>query len=67
LILSRRYTACDVSIAMEACKDYGLSPQRAGDVLKQVQAAVAGWRDEAIRLQIPKAEQDLMIDAFQTT
>jgi hypothetical protein len=44
-----------------------LNPEQAGDVLKQVRAAVAGWRDEAIRLHIPKAEQDLMIDAFQTT
>jgi serine/threonine-protein kinase HipA len=67
LAINEVETACDISIAMEACKDYGLNPERAGDVLKQVQAAVAGWRDEAIRLHIPKAEQDLMIDAFQTT
>lgn len=28
---------------------------------------IAGWRDEATHLNIPKAEQDLMVDAFQTT
>jgi len=31
-----------------------------------VQTAVAGWREEATRLNIPKTEQDLMADAFQS-
>ena len=59
-------TACDVSIAMEACKDYGLSPHEAAGALKQVRAAVAGWRDQANTLGIPEAEQSLMATAFQT-
>jgi serine/threonine-protein kinase HipA len=66
LAINEVETACDVSIAMDACQDYGLNPQQAGQVLKQVQAAVDGWRDEATRLHIPKAEQDLMTDPFQT-
>ena len=57
-------TACDVSIAMEASQAYGLNPPEASDVLKSVQGAVAGWREEATRLNIPKAEQDLMAYAF---
>jgi serine/threonine-protein kinase HipA len=57
-------TACDVSIAMDACRDYGLSRQQAGAVLEQVSAAVAQWRGEARRLRIPRAEQDLMAQAF---
>lgn len=65
LAINEVETACDVSVAMEAARDYGLSAREAGDVLKQVQAAVAGWREEAIRLNIPKAEQDLIADAFQ--
>jgi serine/threonine-protein kinase HipA len=65
LAINEVETACDVSIAMEASRDYGLSAGKAGDVLKQVQDAVAGWREEAIRLNIPKAEQDLMADAFE--
>ena len=67
LAINEVETACDVSIAMEACQDYGLNAQQAGKVLKQVQAAVVGWRDEATRLHIPKSEQNLRIDAFQTT
>jgi serine/threonine-protein kinase HipA len=67
LAINEVETACDVSIAIDACQDYGLNLQQAGNVLKQVQSAVDQWRDEASRLHIPKAEQDLMIDAFQTT
>jgi len=59
-------TACDVSIAMEASRDYGISPEQAAAALKEVQAAVNNWKGEATHLNIPKAEQDLMANAFQT-
>ena len=65
LAINEVETACEVSIAMEASQHYGLNPREANDVLKQVQDAVAGWREEATRLNIPKAEQDLMANAFQ--
>jgi len=65
LAINEVETACDVSIAMEASQDYGLNPREAADLLKQLQDAVAGWREEAIRLNIPKGEQDLMANAFQ--
>ncbi|HXM12558.1 MAG TPA: HipA domain-containing protein [Terriglobales bacterium] len=65
LAINEVENTCDVSIAMEASQDYGLNPREATDVLKQVQDAVAGWREEATRLNIPKAEQDLMANAFQ--
>jgi serine/threonine-protein kinase HipA len=65
LAINEVETACDVSIAMEASQDYGLNPREAAEVLKQVQDAVAGWREEATRLHIPKAELDLMANTFQ--
>jgi len=65
LAINEVETACDVSIAMEASQNYGLSPHKANELLKQVQDAVAGWREEATRLNIPRAEQDLMANAFQ--
>jgi serine/threonine-protein kinase HipA len=65
LAINEVETTCDVSIAMEASREYGLNPREAVDVLKEVQEAVRGWREEATRLNIPKAEQDLMADAFQ--
>jgi serine/threonine-protein kinase HipA len=65
LAINEVETACDVSIAMEASRDYGLRAREAADALRQVRDAVAGWREEATGLNIPKAEQDLMADAFQ--
>jgi serine/threonine-protein kinase HipA len=65
LAINEVETTCDVSIAMEASREYGLKPREAADVLKQVQESVRHWREEATRLNIPKAEQDLMAHAFQ--
>ena len=65
LAINEMETACEVSIAMEASREYGLNVREAADVLTQVRNAVAGWREEATRLNIPKAEQDLMANAFE--
>jgi serine/threonine-protein kinase HipA len=66
LAINEIETACDVSIAMDASKDYGLTAQRASNALREVQAAVRAWRSEANRFHIPKAEQDLMASAFES-
>ena len=58
-------TTCDVSIALEAHADYGLSKTEAGEILAQAITAVASWRIEAAQLRIPKAEQDLMAAVFE--
>jgi serine/threonine-protein kinase HipA len=65
LAINEVETSCDVSIAMEASRDYGLNVRQAADVVTQVRSAVVGWREEATRLNIPKAEQELMANAFQ--
>jgi serine/threonine-protein kinase HipA len=65
LAINEIETACDASIAMDAHRNYGLMAQQADNVLQQVQAAVHGWRNEANRLHIPRAEQDLMAPAFE--
>lgn len=64
LAINEIETACDVSIAMDAHLDYGLSATEADEVLEQVSLAVTSWREEAARLQIPRSEQDLMAAAF---
>jgi serine/threonine-protein kinase HipA len=56
---------CDVSIALEARIDYGLSKIEADRVLAEVTTAVVSWRTEATELRIPKAEQELMAAAFE--
>ena len=59
-------THCDVAIAMDAHKDYGISRQEADGVLQAVRDAVSAWRQEALKLGIPETEQRLMADAFVT-
>jgi serine/threonine-protein kinase HipA len=64
LAINEVETTCDVSVAMDACKSYGLSIQDASRVLKEVRDAVADWRTLAAQLTIPKAEQEMMTPAF---
>ena len=65
LAINEVETTCDVSIALEAHADYGLSKVEADEILMRATAAVASWRKEAARLRIPKAEQTLMAAAFE--
>jgi hypothetical protein len=65
LAINEVETACDVSIAMDARKDYGMTAQQADRVLLHVQTAVHDWRNEASQLRIPKAEQDLLASALE--
>lgn len=58
-------TDCDVAIALAAARSYGLTRAAADAVVSEVRVAVSGWRKEARSLGIPKAEQDLMAEAFE--
>jgi serine/threonine-protein kinase HipA len=65
LAINEHETACDVTIALEAHREYGLSGAEAEEISRQVQAAVGTWREEAERLKIPRDERELMAAAFQ--
>lgn len=65
LAINEVETACDVTIALEASGDYGLSMNEAQTIVEQVGTAVQSWRAEATLLGIPRAEQDLMAQAFE--
>ncbi len=65
LAINEVETQCDVSIAMDACQDYGLNRAQADAVLKKVRGTVANWREVAGGLGIARAEQELMAGAFQ--
>jgi serine/threonine-protein kinase HipA len=58
-------TTCDVSIALEAHADYGLSKIEADEIIAKATAAVASWRREATLLGIPKTDQELMAPACE--
>ncbi len=64
LAINEVETACDISIALEARADYGLTKVEADRVIREVRTAVQSWRSEATKLRIPQAEQDLMARAF---
>jgi serine/threonine-protein kinase HipA len=66
LAINEIEAACDVSIALEAHANYGVSKTEAEEIIARTTRAVAEWRREADQLRIPKAEQDLMAWAFQT-
>ena len=65
LAIDETETICDISVAMNAYKTYGISSAQADAALESVEAAVAGWRTEATRFGIPRAEQDFMSAAFE--
>jgi serine/threonine-protein kinase HipA len=65
LAIDETETTCDVSVAMDARKAYGISAAQADGALKSVETAVATWRIEATRFGIPRAEQSLMTAAFE--
>jgi hypothetical protein len=50
---------------MNAYKSYGITAAQANEALHAVDTAVSGWRKEADRFGIPKAEQALMTEAFE--
>jgi serine/threonine-protein kinase HipA len=58
-------TTCDVSIALEAHAEYGLSKIEADKIIEKATAAVASWRSEAALLGISRADQELMAAAFE--
>ena len=64
LAINETDTHCDVEIAMQASRDYGLAGKDAERILKETRAAVSEWRGAAAELKIPKTEQDLMATAF---
>lgn len=57
-------STCDVAIALEAHRAYGLSLPAARDIVSKTRDAVDSWRAEASRLRIPKEEREWMAKAF---
>jgi serine/threonine-protein kinase HipA len=64
LAIDETETTCDVSVAMDAYRSYGITSSQAKEALQAVNTAVTAWRAEAQRFGISKAEQELMAGAF---
>jgi serine/threonine-protein kinase HipA len=65
LAIDETDATCDVAVAMNAHKSYGISAAQADKALQFVETAVADWKAEANRFGIPKAEQVVMEPAFE--
>lgn len=65
LAIDETEATCDVAIAMDAFKSYGISAAKADAALHDVESAVADWRAQAQELGIARADQDLMAVAFE--
>jgi serine/threonine-protein kinase HipA len=64
LAIDETDTTCDVAVAMNTYKSYGISSAQAGAALQAIEAAVADWRKEAQKFGISKGDQELMAAAF---
>jgi len=56
---------CNVAIALEAHRSYGLTSAEAKAIVSKTGEVVGFWRQEAKRFRIPRAEQELMANAFE--
>jgi serine/threonine-protein kinase HipA len=65
LAINEVETTCDVSIALEAHAEYGLSKIEADEIIKTATAAVAYWMSEAALVGISRSDQELMAPAFE--
>lgn len=65
LAINEVETRCDVSIALEACGDYGLRRDDATRIVDQVREAVGSWQSEAEALGIPRWQQEEMAPALE--
>jgi serine/threonine-protein kinase HipA len=66
LAINETETACDVAIAREAHRLYGLTLREADGVIDEVGSAVRGWRVIAGELRISRSEMEMMAGAFGT-
>jgi serine/threonine-protein kinase HipA len=65
LAIDETESTCEIPVAMNAYKSYGIFAAQADAALRSVETAVGTWRTEADRFGIPRAEQNLMAAAFE--
>ena len=64
LAINEVESTCEVAIALEAHRAYGLTAAEAKTIVSKTREVVAGWHSEATRFRIPRGEQELMVKAF---
>ena len=65
LLINESSNKADIRTLLESCESYMIKKEVAENIIRQVQAAVAGWEDLAVLLQIPAREVTMFKDRFK--
>ena len=65
LLINESSNKADIRTLLESCESYMIKKEVAENIIHQVQAAVAGWENLAVLLQIPAREVMMFKDRFK--
>lgn len=65
LLINESSNKTDIRTLLESCESYMIKKEVAENIIRQVQAAVAGWENLAVLLQIPAREVTMFKDRFK--
>lgn len=65
LLINDSSNKADIRTLLESCESYMIKKEVAENIIRQVQAAVAGWENLAVLLQIPAREVTMFKDRFK--
>ena len=65
LLINESSNKADIRTLLESCESYMIKKEVAENIIRQVQAAMAGWENLAVLLQIPAREVMMFKDRFK--
>lgn len=65
LLINESSNKADIRTLLESCESYMIKKEVAENIIRQVQAALAGWENLAVLLQIPAREVTMFKDRFK--
>lgn len=65
LLINESSNKADIRTLLESCESYMIKKEVAENIIRQVQAAVDGWENLAVLLQIPAREVTMFKDRFK--
>lgn len=65
LLINESSNKADIRTLLESCESYMIKKEVAENIIRQVQAAVAGWENLAVLFQIPAREVTMFKDRFK--
>lgn len=65
LLINESSNKADIRTLLESCESYMIKKEVAENIIRQIQAAVAGWENLAVLLQIPAREVTMFKDRFK--